>query len=101
MTKIEHLLSVVKSGDLEDIEAARDGVTGQDLDALVEAYWSLQTWEQKCGLVNLVQDHIAPRTREIMLDYLRAPDDESGDYVELTQAIALCHLDENFDNFMM
>lgn len=41
MIEIEHSLSMVKSGDLGDIEAARDGVTGQDLDALVEAYWSL------------------------------------------------------------
>ncbi len=101
MAKIDRLLEIVRSDDPEEIEAGRDEVTPEDLGPLAEAYWSLENWGQKCNLVNLVQDHIDPRTREIMRDLLRAPDEASGDYVEITKAIALCHLEGDFGRFMV
>ena len=97
---IDRLLQVVKRGDPEQIEAARDDVTRTDLGALAAAYQALETWAQKCHLINLVQDTLDPRTREIMRDVLRAPDDGDGDYVELTKAIAVCHLEGDLARFM-
>jgi hypothetical protein len=99
MSRIKHLVTIIESNDIEQIESARDSVSEQDLEALAEAYWSLPTWEQKCNLVHLVQDHVDPRTRDIMLDCLKAPDN-GEEHVELTKAIALCHLEGNLDNFM-
>jgi hypothetical protein len=99
MSRIEHFITIIESSDFEQVESARDSVSKQDLEALAEAYWSLPTWEQKCSLVHLIQDHLDPRTRDIMLDYLKAPD-SSEEHVELTKAIALCHLEGNLDNFM-
>ena len=99
-THIDRLLQVVKRGDPVQIEAARDDVTRTDLGALAAAYKSLPTWEQKCNLVNLVQDTLDPRTREIMRDVLHAPDDADGDDVALTKAIAVCHLEGDLARFM-
>jgi len=97
---IDRLLQVVKQGDPAQIEAARDDVTRTDLGALAAAYRSLPTWAQKCHMVNLVQDTLDPRTREMMRDVLHAPDDAGGDYVALTKAIAVCHLERDLSRFM-
>jgi ribosomal protein L35AE/L33A len=97
---IDRLLQIVKQGAPTQIEAARDDVSRTDLGALAAAYQALPTWEQKCHLVNLVQDTLDPRTREIMRDVLHAPDDADGDYVQLTKAIAVCHLERDLSRFM-
>ena len=97
---IDRLLQIVQQDDPTQIEAARDDVTRTDLGALAAAYTSLKTWEQKCNLVNLIQDTLDPRTREIMRDVLHAPDDTNGDCVALTKAIALCHLERDLSRFM-
>jgi hypothetical protein len=98
MTRVEHFLAIIADGEPEEIELARDSVSRQDLGGLAEAYWSLPDWEQKLNLVNLVQDHVDARLRDVMLDCLRAPDADQ-EYVQQAQAIAVCHLEENLDNF--
>ena len=99
MPKIEELLQIIRRADFQEIESARDQVTVSILGALAAAYPSLETWEQKAALINLIQDHLDPCFRPIMLDFLSAPDTRGDDTVPLTKAIALCHLEENFDNF--
>jgi hypothetical protein len=100
MGKFDELLELVQRADFQEIEAARDQVEFSDLGAMAAAYPSLKTWDQKAALINLVQDHLDPRFRPIMLDFLEAPDTRGDDVIPLTKAIALCHLDENFDIFM-
>lgn len=101
MPTIKRLLALVKSGDGQKIELARDNVKRGDLAALAKAYWTLETWDQKDSLVQLIQDHIDPRTRTLMLDILKAPEDRISGEIDLTRAIALCHLDKNFANFTL
>jgi len=99
--KLEYYLDLIKADDPVQIEMARDEVTRDDLGALAAAYWSLENWDQKGLLINLVQDYIDPRTRDIMIDFLKAPEDKSGDFTEVTKAIALCILEEDFERFTL
>ena len=101
MGKLEYFLGLIKADDPVQIEMARDEVTREDLAGLATAYWALENWDQKGLLINLVQDYIDPRTQDIMLDFLKAPEEESGDFVEVTKAIALCHLEEDFKKFTL
>lgn len=100
MSKIERFLDLVRVNDAQQIEFERDNVTPADLEALTEAYWTLDSWKQKAALIDLVQDHMGPRTRELMLDILQAPNSELEDYI-VTKAIALSHLEEDFERFMV
>jgi hypothetical protein len=100
MSKTEELLELVHRTDFQEIEFARDQVHFADLSALAAAYPALESWDQKAALINLIQDHLDPRFRPLMLDFLAAPDTRGDDVIPLTKAIALCHLDENFDDFM-
>jgi len=100
MLKTNDLLKIVRRADFEEIEESRDLVEFHHFGELAAAYSSLESWNQKAALINLVQDHLDPRFRPIMLDFLRAPDTRGDDVIPLTKAIALCHLDENFDDFM-
>jgi hypothetical protein len=98
--RIAHFIQLVTRGDPGEIESARDVVTREDVAPLAEVYWTLETWDQKAALIELVQDYIDPRSREIMLDFLKAPPDKAGDdYFEAVKAIALCHLDRDFKAF--
>lgn len=99
MSKIERFIQAIIEADIERIEAARDQVRLEDLAALVEVYWTLDSWDKKYALIELVQDHIDPSTRTIMLDCLKAPADADGDRAELCRAIALCHLQGDLDRF--
>jgi uncharacterized protein CbrC (UPF0167 family)/uncharacterized membrane protein YhdT len=99
MSKIDYFLDLVINCDDEGIEFARDEVSSEDLGILAAAYWELETWDQKGLLIHLVMDHVDPRTRDVMYDFLQAPDDESGDFVEVTKAIALSHLEKDRERF--
>jgi hypothetical protein len=100
MNKHSQFMEIVTQADFIAIESARDQVTFRDLGALVKAYETLETWDQKAALINLVQDHLDPRMRRMMEDFIGAPDDLQEDNIILTKAIALCHLQEDFDRFM-
>lgn len=97
--RIEYFLRLIRRDNAEEIESARDEIIPEDIGPLAKVYWTLETWSEKAGLIQIVQDTIDPRTRGIMLDFLKAPPDTSGDYVEITKAIALCHLDRDFAAF--
>lgn len=101
MNHIDQLLAIVKRGDAEEIEAARDQVTAQDMDALAAAYWTLSTVDEKSGLMQLFSDHIAAGGREVMLDFLKIPDDPdqfNNEYVASGKVVALCQLEGHFGN---
>ncbi len=99
MNRIAHFLHLALTHDAEQIEQVRGSVQETDLAALADAYWSLQQWGQKAALLQLVQNHIHPDTRPIMLDILQAPDDELAGRFETTKAIALCHLEGDLGLF--
>ena len=97
--RVRYFISLIQRDDPYEIESARDEVTENDVAPLVEAYWGLTTWEEKAGLIQLIQDYIDPHAHDVMLDFLKAPPDPNGDYFEVTKAIALCHLDGDFAAF--
>lgn len=97
---IPRMMQLVRAEDWDAIEGARDRVRGVDLEALLPEYWQLEGWMQKIAFANLVQDQAHPALRAIMLDVLRAPRDRNGDVVELTKAVALGFVDEQYDTFM-
>lgn len=102
MNKIDKLIQIVKRGAAEEIEGARDLVNQEDMPALVQAYWTLTSWEDKSGMMQLFSDYIAPNGKEVMLDYLTIPPAEPGmeDYVAISKAVALSQLEGSFDNAM-
>ncbi|MGE6955012.1 hypothetical protein [Staphylococcus capitis] len=89
---------MVRACDHEAIETARPRVAPDHLPGLVELYGNLASWEQRLGLIQLVQDRSEPALAPIMLDVLRAPD-RDDDLADLTKAVALCYLDQNHDKF--
>src|SRR5262245_20461765 len=93
----EELLALCQNEDFDGVESARNEV--DDLDELLPAYWKLDTWMPKVAFACLVQDQSHDGLRAIMLDVLRAPPDDDGDFVELTKAIALGFVDEKYDTF--
>jgi hypothetical protein len=96
---IERFTRLIKARNIERIEYERDHVSREHLAALVDLYWSVKEWEQKAAVIDLVQDTIDPQTRPIMLDFLRAPADQIGDYLQMSKIIALCHLEGRLENF--
>ena len=94
----EDLHTMVLARDFEAIEGARSTLRDQDVLDLVALYPTLQTWSQRLGLVDLLQDQWVPSMQPILLDVLRAPGE--GDPVDLTKAAALGLLDEDYDTFM-
>jgi hypothetical protein len=99
MNKLDHWLSLVEAQDHVAIEGARDDVTPDDIPALIDAYWHRDDWVEKGLLINLMQDYLDPNLQPVMLDFLRAPSEPTGDFIEVTKAIALCHLDGDFNKF--
>jgi hypothetical protein len=98
-TDIERFTRLVVTNNIERIEYERDKVGSEHLKSLVELYWTLEDWEQKGAIVDLVQDTFNSLTRPIMLNFLNAPPDQVGDYLQTCKIIALCHLEGNFNNF--
>jgi len=100
MSTISSLLELIKRDDPNQIEAARNQITPTMLPALVKAYRKLPDWPRKLAMINLIQDHISPVSRPVMKDILRAPESLDPDYVQTTKAVALCHLESDFDRFV-
>jgi hypothetical protein len=96
---IERFTRLVITKNIERIEYERDHVCLEHLKPMVDLYWTLEEWEQKAAIVDLLQDSIDLSTRPIMLDFLNAPHDQAGDYLQTCKIIALCHLEGNFNNF--
>jgi hypothetical protein len=96
---LERFKCMVLDKKLERIEFERDNVCREHFEPLVQFYWTLHDWEQKAAIIDLLQDKIDTITRQIMLDFLNAPPDKVGDYLQTCKIIALCHLEGNLNNF--
>ncbi|MEM7131234.1 MAG: ankyrin repeat domain-containing protein [Chloroflexota bacterium] len=94
-----NIMEVVVADDFEAIESARDWVVASDIPLLIEQYWNNDAWHVKRGLVEVLQDQYHTDMPKMMLDYLRAPD-VRNDATELSKAIALGFIDEQYDQFM-
>jgi len=91
------LLDIVKRGDAEEIEAARNLVRPELLPELLAAYWQLPTWDDKAGLMQLFSDYITTGGQEVMLNFLTAPTTELNDeYYTSGKIVALCQLAGTF-----
>lgn len=91
--------ALVKEQDGEALEAARDLVRPEHFAPLVEHYWQQSDWYGKAAVIGLVQDTLSPITLPIMRDFLHAPADTRGDWLDITKVIALCHLEGNLGLF--
>jgi len=96
---IERFTRLVLTKSTEQIEYERDRVCREHIKHMVELYWKLEDWSQKAAIVDLLQDTIDSLTRPIMLDFLNAPNDQLGNYLQTCKIIALCHLEGNLNNF--
>ena len=95
--QVTKLLDIVKRGDAEEIEGARDVVRPELLPALLAAYWRLPTWDDKSGLMQLFSDYLTTGGQEVMLDFLTAPTNEMNDeYYTSGKIAALCQLAGTF-----
>ncbi|TWP51771.1 hypothetical protein FKR81_12970 [Lentzea tibetensis] len=104
MKDVDWFSPFVVRGDAVGVESARDEVTPEVLEDLLWLYGRLDTWLQRCLLVQLLQDHWEPELfAPVMRDMLRAPTDwhDGGteDNVQWSQAVALGFLDERYDMF--
>jgi hypothetical protein len=50
--RMAYFIDLVERNEPGEIEMARDVVTREDVGPLVEAYWTLATWDEKAALVN-------------------------------------------------
>lgn len=92
-----HFVAIVSDLDREAIEAARSLVTPEEVPALTAWYHTLERWDQKLALVDLICDQNHPSMEAVLLDALRAPG--QGDWVDLPKAFALGWLDDALDDF--
>jgi len=96
--QVTKLLDIVKRGDAEEIEAARDVVRPELLPELLAAYWQLPTWDAKAGLMQLFSDHPTTGGEKVMRDFLTAPTTEINDeYYTSGKIVALCQLAGTFE----
>ncbi len=91
---------IIRSGNPQQIEAARDQVTKQVVPYLMRKYWREHDWPKKRAIVELLQDQYHPDLPKLMLDFLRVPFDPSDEQTRGAQAIALGFVDERYDRFM-
>ena len=93
---LPHFIELIETDDFSGIESARFDIEPRHLARLIDHYGTLQTWEHKRALIELVQDQRDPRLRPIMLDFLRSPPG-TYDAMNFTRAIALCFVVDNYD----
>ncbi|GEM_PF-1255715 len=97
-SQVIKLLYIVRRGNAEEIEAARNLVRPELLPELLDAYWAFPTWDDKAGLMQLFSDHFAIGGEKVMLDFLTAPTTDLNDeYYTSGKIIALCQLAGTFE----
>lgn len=89
-TLVTHLLTLIRSGDSQKIEAARDRVSPEIMPELLTAYWSLKSWEQRTALLHPCSDHLVPEGQKVMRHYLTTP--QTDDPATWSKIVALCQL---------
>ena len=104
MTQFERDLqsfeNMVLDRNFEEIEAWRHRVTTEYIPHFTALYDRVQSWDERCAVLQLLQDELHPEVTKRMHHFLGAPEDQNGDLYELTKAIALCHLEQDFSLFM-
>jgi len=76
-------LEIAKSADFEAAEMARDTLTREQANELLELYPELSDWAQKDTVVHMLQDRFEPHMQTAFEDALKSPTTE-------TVAVALC-----------
>lgn len=80
------------------VEAARDVVTALDIPSVIDRYRASTSWPERQHLIHLLQDHPSRTVTATMVDFLRSPDTGSEPR-RFAWAIALGHVDDEFDRF--
>lgn len=102
MEHIDQLLAMVRHGG--DLERVRGWAKPQNMEALLAAYWTLPTLEEKNRLIYLFTDRIAPGGRAVMLDFLKllaeptALETLGEDMYTWGKVNAVCQLEGHLDN---
>ena len=91
--------NLVHARDWEAIESWRSRVRPEHVAPLVALYDRVGTWDERCAVLQLLQDSLHPDTRRCMHHFLSAPNGEDENF-ELTKAIAVCHLDRDLGRFV-
>ena len=91
--------TLIEQEDGEALESARDLVRLEHFPALVDYYWKQTNWYRKAGVIDLLQDTITPISQPVMRDFLRAPADTQGDWLDINKVVAVCHLEGNLGLF--
>ena len=81
--------TLIEQEDGEALEAARDLVRLEHFPALVDYYWKQTNWYRKAGVIDLLQDTIVPISQPVMRDFLRAPADTRGDWLDINKVVAV------------
>ncbi len=76
-------LEIARSADFEAAETARDYLTREQADELLELYPGLSDWNQKDTVIHMLQDRFEPHMKPVFEDALNSPTTE-------TIAVALC-----------
>lgn len=92
------LADAIRSLDAAALERLRSDVKPADVPALAAFYRTRDRWEERCALVDLVQDRPEPALRPMFEDVLRCPV-AGEDWSELAQAAALARLHPEEDRF--
>lgn len=91
--------NLVRARDWEAIEGWRGRVRVEHIASLVALYDRVQTWDERCAVLQLIQDKLHPESRRCMHHFLAAPNGDDENF-ELTKAIAVCHLERDFARFV-
>ncbi len=90
---------LVSGDDIEiDVEQARDEMTDARVPAVVEYYRELDSWADRQHVIQLLQDHVGDAVTDVMVDFLRSPDDTTESR-RLSWAVALGHVADEYDRF--
>ncbi len=96
---MESFEAMVRALDWEAIETWRQHVTLAHVESLVALYARMQTWEERCAVLQLLQDKPHPEVTSVMHHFLVGAPKGDDENFELTKATALCHLTGNFELF--
>ncbi|GAA2897375.1 hypothetical protein GCM10010517_62430 [Streptosporangium fragile] len=92
---------LVQAADWWGAEDACRHVSPEDTRWLVEYYWTLDDWQKRVALVNLLWRQDLAEVRPVMIDVLRVPLVREGqaDMLEIVKIQALAFVDERYDTF--
>jgi hypothetical protein len=96
---LRSLENLVHACDWDEIESWRPRIRVEHVAPLVALYDSVQSWGERCAVLQLLQDTRHLEVSRRMHHFLSAPPEPKGDNFELTKATAICHLENDFARF--